>query len=156
MARGPKPAPTHLKRLRGNPGKRALPQDAPHPAPALPAPPAHLGLVARAEWDRLAPELHRVGLLTMADRTTLAGYCALYQRWQEAEEGITALLIETPNGFQVQHPNISIANKALELMHKYMLELGLTPSSRVKLTTGAPPGEDPLDAFVRAGKPGRR
>src|SRR4051812_31093346 len=86
MKRGRKPKPTALKRAEGNPGKRRLPANEPTPEIAAPDCPAHLTAGARAEWDRLAPELEANGLLTRVDRAALAGYCVLYARWAEAEE----------------------------------------------------------------------
>ena len=53
----------------------------------------------------------------------------------EAEEKIagTPPLIKSPSGHVQQSPWISIANKQLELMARYMSELGLTPAARMKL-----------------------
>ena len=119
--RGPKP------RL----GKGRSPQ-----APdALPRCPAHLTPVAAKEWRRLAGPLHKMGVISTTDRAALAAYCQAWARWVEAEEKLqeTPMLIRTPSGYAQQSPWLSIANKQMELMGKYMAELGLTPVARARL-----------------------
>lgn len=102
---------------------------------ALPRCPPHLSAVARREWRRLAAPLHAAGILTLADRSALAAYCQAYARWAEAEEKLaeTPVLLKTPSGYVQQSPWLSIANKQLEIMGRYMSELGLTPSARSRL-----------------------
>lgn len=152
MGRGRKPEPSALRQLRGNPGKRPLPVGEPKPSGALPKPPVHLTHEGLAEWERVCGELHRIGVVTCVDRAVLGAYCTVYQRWIDAESHIDDLICQTPNGFYSPNPYIAIANKALELMYKYMQDLGLTPSSRVKLATGQPTEGDMLDQFITAGK----
>ena len=110
-------------------------KDAPQPPDALPRCPDHLSHAAKKEWRRLATPLWRMGVLTVADRAALAAYCQAWGRWVEAEEKIagTPPLIKSPSGHVQQSPWISIANKQLELMARYMRELGLTPAARMKL-----------------------
>ena len=69
------------------------------------------------------------------DRAALAAYCQAYGRWVEAEEALskTPALLKTPAGYIQQSPWLSISNKQLELMARYMAELGLTPSARSRL-----------------------
>ncbi|MCU4654489.1 phage terminase small subunit P27 family [Roseibacterium sp. SDUM158016] len=102
---------------------------------ALPRCPPHLGDVAKAEWRRLAKPMHDAGVLTIADRAAFAAYCQAYARWVEAEEKLkeTPMLLKTPSGYVQQSPWLSIANKQLELMGRFMAELGLTPSARSRL-----------------------
>lgn len=148
MKRGPKPKPTALRRMQGNPGKRGYNHDEPMPPDAMPDCPPHLGDLARAEWDRLAGVLHQMGVLTLVDRAALAAYCQCYGRWAEAEErlGTTPMLIKTASGYVQQSPWLSIANKQMELMGRYMAELGLTPASRSRVAAYA---EVPSDDTVR-------
>lgn len=105
---------------------------------ALPRCPAHLNSVARKEWRRLASTLHSIGVLTVADRAALAVYCQTYSRWVEAEEKLasTPMLLKTPSGYVQQSPWLSVANKQMELMARYMGELGLTPVARARLDIG--------------------
>lgn len=114
----------------------------------MPDCPPHLGIIARAEWDRLADVLHQMGVLTLVDRAALAAYCQCYGRWVEAEErlGTTPMLIKTASGYVQQSPWLSIANKQMELMGRYMAELGLTPASRSRVAAYA---EVPSNDTVR-------
>lgn len=157
MPRGRTPQPTTLKLLRGNPGKRRLPAHEPQPAPELPAPPDHLSAGARAEWARVAPELHRLGVLTMADRSTMAAYCQVYAQWVEAEAAIAreGLTMMSTKGTLMAHPAVRISHQALTLLRQYMTELGLTPASRARLATGNKPPADPLEAFLQIKKKAR-
>lgn len=140
MTRGPKPKPTALRRLNGNPGKRAYNHAEPQAPDGVPDCPSHLGYAAREEWDRLAEPLHSMGVVTIADRAALAAYCQCYGRWVEAEEKLqsTPMLLKTSTGYVQQSPWLSIANKQLELMGRYMAELGLTPASRSRVASLAP------------------
>jgi P27 family predicted phage terminase small subunit len=133
--RGRKPKPTALKRLSGNPGKRGYNHDEPVPPDGLPDCPAHLSFDAREEWHRLAATLHRMGILTTVDRAALAAYCQAWGRWVEAEEKLqgSPTLLKSPSGYVQQNPWLSIANKQLEIMGRYMAELGLTPASRSRV-----------------------
>jgi P27 family predicted phage terminase small subunit len=75
-----------------------------------------------------------------------AAYCQAYGRWAEAERKLkeTPMLLKFPSGIIRQSPWLAIANKQLELMSKFMSELGLSPVSRtrveVKPLGGAPVG----------------
>lgn len=135
LMRGRRPKPTYLKVITGNPGKRPLNTREPKPAAALPTCPAHLCPSAKAEWKRLAHLLHDIGLLSKLDRTILAGYCQSYGRWVEAEKKLmdSPAILKMPSGYVQQNPWLTIANKQLELMHRYMVELGLTPAARSKV-----------------------
>lgn len=87
-----------------------------------------------------------MGVLTVADRGALAAYCQAWGRWVEAEEKLAAtpLLLKAPSGYVQQSPWLSIANKQLELMGRYMAELGLTPASRTRVAVGGETIEDPI------------
>src|SRR5262245_48532646 len=138
MARGRKPDPIALRRLKGNPGKRPIPAGEPKPAPELPSPPDFLRDLALQEWHRVAGELHRVGILTSVDQTILAAYCTLYQQWRESLQSLKTLVVQTPSGRKAPHPQVVVMQTTLNLMYKTMQDLGLTPSARVKLSTGMP------------------
>ena len=86
MIRGPKPKPTAMRRMQGNPGKRGYNHAEPQPPEGMPDCPAHLNAAARDEWDRLAHVLNYMGVVTAIDRAALAAYCQCYGRWVEAEE----------------------------------------------------------------------
>jgi P27 family predicted phage terminase small subunit len=138
---GQRPKPTAIRRLQGNPGKRAWNHDEPVPPDGIPRCPDHLTQVARTEWRRVARALHGMGVLTLIDRAALAAYCAAYSRWVEAEEKLkeTPTLYKTPSGYVQQSPWLGIANKQMELMGRYMTELGMTPAARSRVAVGTTP-----------------
>jgi P27 family predicted phage terminase small subunit len=134
--RGRKPTPTALKVMTGNPGKRRLNRDEPKPELAVPTCPAHLSPSAKAEWKRLARQMHVLGIISHLDRGALAAYCQAYGRWVEAERKLkeTPTLIKLPSGHIQPSPWLTIANKQMELMHRYMGELGLSPVARSRVS----------------------
>ena len=136
---GRKPKPTNLKILQGNPGGRPLNMSEPSPVSAIPNPPQHLNTIALEEWERITGELYPLGLLSEIDMPALAAYCQCFARWVEAEEGIkkSGLIIKTTNGNAIQSPLVGISNTALQMMHKFLTEFGMTPVSRAKVTPNA-------------------
>lgn len=149
--RGRKPVPTEIKKLRGNPGKRPLVEDAiqPDQPPEVLPPPVFLSKEAKAEWRRLAPQIHKLGLLTSQDLGAFGAYCQAYGRWASAEAQITrdarkraaiagGTIIKTVSGNLIQNPAVSIANAAMAQMVKYAAEFGFTPSARTRVHNAAP------------------
>ena len=142
--RGRKPLATAVRIATGNPGKRPINRHEPKPAHEIPTRPAHLSPTAKAEWKRLARILHDLGMISQLDRAALAAYCQAYGRWVEAERKLkeTPVLLRTPAGYVQPSPWLAISNKNLELMHKFMCELGLSPVSRSRVTA-TPMGRKP-------------
>lgn len=152
MIRGRKPKPTHLKLVQGNPGRRPIEPDKiqpPERSKAL-APPACLGATAKAEWRRLAPVLHKLGLLSDMDRGVFTAYCEAWGRWRDAERKLQELrkqsdsgdvmVIKTQAGNYIQNPYLGIANKAMNDMVRHAAEFGLSPSARARVHDNAPKG----------------
>lgn len=133
--RGPAPEPTRLKIIKGNPGKRPLNKKEPKPQQGIPECPPELAGAARDEWERIAPMLHKIGLLSKVDGAGLAMYCAIYARWLEAEAQIRkhGMLIKSPNGYPMQSPYLNIATQCIKQMRGYLQELGLSASSRSRI-----------------------
>lgn len=154
--RGPKPKPTALKELQGNPGKRRLNSAEPKPAAAvdLAAPPGLKG-DAVDEWNRLAPQLATLKILTDLDRNVLANYCACFGLLQECQAWLvgngTTIEVETKNGiFTTQAPQFTQAMKLMAQMKSLGAELGLSPSSRSNLKPDSDQPGAALAAFLAA------
>jgi P27 family predicted phage terminase small subunit len=155
--KGPRPKPTHLRLVLGNPSRRPLNADEPQPAPKLPKPPAELGVDAKREWQRMSAELHILGLLTGLDHATLAAYCQCYGRWLVAERALArqakndpimqALLVRTKKGNVIQNPLVGTANKAMSDMVRYAAEFGMTPSARSRIKAESPRSADPSSKY---------
>lgn len=167
MTPGPKRKPTVLKKLDGDIHKERWTKNEPQPKEGIPTCPAHLTGPSRTEWRRITKELSELGLLTNIDRAALAAYCSAYGRWVKAERAISriedkfkdvpnagnGLAYQTSNGNWVVQPLVSVANKALEMMHKFLTEFGMTPASRSRIDLDKGKSkEDELDEFLNTGK----
>ena len=147
---GRRPTPTHLKVLAGNPGHKPLPKDEPQPEITLPDPPDFLEGEALKEWNRITPELFKLKLMSEIDRTGVVVYCIAYDRYVSANRDIRTLgqIIATTNGNIIQNPAVGIANTAADLIRKFLVEYGMTPASRAKVSTpGKPKAKDGWEDF---------
>ena len=159
MKTGPAAKPTKLKKLEGNPGKRALNLNEPQPAAAIVPCPSFIKGPARKEWKRVAAELYQLGLLTHIDRAALAGYCIAWGQLEEVEKelarmkrsarGLAQLKKKNPgmkasisngmvsitsNGNAVIEPLLSVRKQAMEQMYRFLSEFGMTPASRTRIS----------------------
>ena len=135
--RGPKPEPSTLKLLKGNPGRRPISEDEPKPLvpPGVSEPPDWLEAYAQLEWGVVAPELHRLGLLTAVDLTAFAAYCQSYARWRAAEEWMSEhgnTVVEL-TGTVRRAPEAMISQAALVDMSRFGSAFGLSPSARTSI-----------------------
>lgn len=143
--KGRKPTPTALRLLRGNPRKRPVNANEPKPAPLAGdlAPPAWLDADAQTEWRRLAPMLGRLGVLTETDADALAAYCESWVTWKTATARVRqfGMVIKRTKGgaeLPVISPYVKIAHHAMQQMRAFLVEFGMTPSSRARIHTAAP------------------
>ena len=146
---GPKPKPTKLKLLRGNPGKRPLNTNEPEFAQGDARPPDFLDEKAIEEWNRLAASMVQLGLLSNGDRMTFAAYCQSVSDYQQACEHIRKYGTITKNGKQIiPSPFVSMRNKALQNVRFMAQEFGLTASarSRISIESGNTHGDE-FDAW---------
>ena len=157
--RGPPPTPTHLRMLRGNPGKRPANTREPQPRKDIPRCPAWLSGEAKKVWRRMVPELKRMGILTVVDGDALAAYCQTYARWKAAEQFIQqhgeVYPIRDDNGrvkYMQQFPQVSVSRNLLQLLKSYQQEFGLTPSARTRIEVGRPNELEDDEAFRREGR----
>jgi phage terminase small subunit len=78
--------PTNLKLIKGSYRKDRALKGEPKPAPALPEPPEFLSPGAKQEWNRVAPELHKLGLLSQIDVAALSCYCEAWSDFVDASK----------------------------------------------------------------------
>lgn len=151
---GPPPKPTNLRILQGNPGKRPLPKGEPQPRVVAMTCPRWLLPEGKREWRRVAPELKRMGLATVVDRTALSAYCQAYARWRQAEEILSreGLVFETASGYLAPRPEVAIAQKSMQLMKGFLTEFGFTPASRTRISLPEQRQADPFAEFLQRGK----
>lgn len=108
----------------------------------LPACPPHLKGEARREWRRTGRRLVECGLMTAIDGAALAVYCQAWARWIDAEGNLSRFgaVLKSPTGFPMQSPYLAIANKAMEQLTKVLVEFGMSPSSRSRVSVAPAPG----------------
>jgi P27 family predicted phage terminase small subunit len=131
--------PTKLKLLRGNPSRVPIgPEPEPRISADVPSPPEHMSPDAVVEWHKIAPELHRIGLLTEADVTAFAGWCEVAARWIKAERDLRGqpYTVSTDEGGTKINPLVSVANMALRDMMHGAAQFGMTPAGRARLNAG--------------------
>jgi P27 family predicted phage terminase small subunit len=138
MTRGRKKIPTNIHLLRGNPGKRQIPETAEmqfEEVIEIPEPPDALCEIGKEEWRRIVPELTQAKLLKKIDTTSLTAYCSVYAKWIAAEKemGGQKITVSSPNGWIMPNPLLSIIDKYLKQMRSYFSEFGMTPAARAKL-----------------------
>jgi phage terminase small subunit len=122
--------PTALKKLAGNPGKRPLNEREPMPAGRIGACPEWFPADARLEWDRIVPELDRLGVLTSVDAATVEAHCLTYGE-----------IVATVKAGQ------PLKAALLGQMRAYASELGLTPAARAKMIVPKSGEHDPAEEF---------
>lgn len=141
--------PPAERKLRGNAGKRkpkgkaaAEPKAEAAPRRDAPAPPAWLkDEVARAEWERQAPELMRMRVLAPMDHTALALYCQAFASYVAAQvviaaKGATYTTTSKHGEMERLRPEVKIAEQAEKTMLRYGQQFGLLPLSRTKVASG--------------------
>lgn len=130
---GRPPKAHHLKVIEGNPGKRRLAEPA-KAAPQRPRCPSYLTPYAKTTWRRLVVVLDDLGILTGADRETMAALCEAVSRFKAATEKIAAsdVLVKGDRG-PVKNPAIQIQRDATRDIATYSAMFGLSPADRVRL-----------------------
>lgn len=154
VAKGRKALPTHLKIVKGTDRKDRENKDEPMPNRKIPDPPGHLNDIAKEEHKRMSGVLYNLGLLTEIDGTALAAYCEAYSVWVEActvrnELGADWMTETTMNGNTIQRPIVGIINQARKAMKDFLVEFGMTPASRSKVS--AKKSEDKKNPFSKLG-----
>lgn len=161
---GRRPLPTAVKKLRGNPGKRKPNKNEPAAPVGDPEMPKGLSAAAAKEWKAIVPELRQLGVLSKIDRAALAAYCHAYARWFQAEEEIRKLGIVVKEPILLQgletdyvrykkNPAVTISETATKIMKAFLVEFGMTPSSRSRIHVEKPPENDPLEDFLKGKTP---
>lgn len=162
--RGRPPKPTNLKIIEGNPGKRPLPENEPKPKPVAPKCPSWVNRDGKRMWERLAPELEKMGLLTVVDGEAFAAACHSYGIWLECERFFKKKNPETGKPYgrtyvyvnkngsanEVERPEVKIGQRALQDFRAFCSEFGLTPASRTRIEVKPlEEEEDPMEALLR-------
>lgn len=143
---GPPKKPTALKLVEGTYREDRVAKNEPKPRVSIPKPPKHLKGEALEEWDRIVQELAENGLITNLDRAALVTYCEFWAHYVQASEKVqrVGVTISTAAGNIIENPSFSIQKRAAEIMHKFLVEFGMTPASRTRISAngGTPLGKN--------------
>jgi P27 family predicted phage terminase small subunit len=138
MKPGPRPKPTRLKKLAGNPGKRPLnKREAYVPRGEIPKCPSHLLGMPRNVWYQLAPRVYEVGLLSEISSPLFACLCQAIATNIKATKMISKTGGEVVRGSVGQlktNPWVTIAKNAKVEIIRFGDEFGLTPASVSRAT----------------------
>lgn len=155
----PKPKPAHLKLVEGrssgrDSGGRPVAQP-PGFVRLPPSPPAWLPSEARAEWDRVVPELQRLQLLKPPDSAALSAYCMAWARFVEASAIVASegmVIHDDKLGRSQRHPALLTAEAASKELRAWCGEFGLTPSAEHRLSSShAKDGDEGGNPFAGGG-----
>lgn len=150
--RGPAPKPTALKKLQGNPGKRALPagEPQPHVGGRAPSVPAWLDEDAKAIWRRYARTMWELRLLTEIDVEAFAALCEATALYQTAVEMVRERgpVQESATGYTQKNGWMTVRDSALADMRALWKEFGMTPSARAGLNLEPEKQEDDIGSFL--------
>ena len=152
---GPRPKPTRLKLLAGNPGHQKLNDREPQPTLGMPSCPLWLDAEAKAEWKRVAPELKRLGLLAKIDRAALASYCQAWAEFKIAKDELDehgSRTITTKQGFMLSHPAVGRMKAAWQALRSFAAMFGFDPADRQALHVEPEQEADPFEELIKRGR----
>src|SRR5688572_1554207 len=147
--RGPKSQPAAVKRAKGNPGHRPIGAD-PQPAAAQGDASAEKTAVVAVEapawlkkeglkiWERLAPRLVSMKLLSPIDAEAFGRYCRSFARWEKMqrildEEGETYESESQHGKLKRAHPAFLISDRLERQLLSTEDRFGLNPAERQRL-----------------------
>jgi P27 family predicted phage terminase small subunit len=100
--------------------------------------PAHLGAVARREFDRTVDLLRQRGTLDQTDAELVVRRAELVEVAVRAyREAMKDPFVTSDRGNVGPHPGLAVHNRASEAIRRIDIELGLTPIRAPKLKAGA-------------------
>lgn len=144
---GRPPRPTGLKIIEGrsegrDSGGRPI-KEVPEFERGAPVMPIWLPAEARAEWNRVVPELTRLGLLKLIDGAALVAYVMTWQRFVDAcaivrDEGM--VVQDDKQGRAQRHPALLTVEAASKELRAWATQFGMTPSAEQRVA--AAKGDD--------------
>ena len=111
--------------------------------------PRSLSPVALRLWDKLVPELEKLGLATVLDGPSLEVLCETYAFWMEARSALSEgdlLIRQRTNQGRVSNPLWRIVRDSAADFIRFGEAFGLTPSSRARFNFPEPDPWDELEA----------
>jgi P27 family predicted phage terminase small subunit len=159
-----RPKPTRLRILEGNRSKTPLPKNEPMPPVVAPACPAWVRGEAKREWTRMVAALLPLGMVTAIDGSALAHYCDLHAKavgiakemarpqFRYLIEECDTMIDAAGAGAQVvkarPNPLVRMSLQLKQQLRLYLIEFGLTPSSRSRVKSAIPAERSKLERFL--------
>ncbi len=143
--------PDNIKVLQGTARAGRMNPDAPVPPTAAPEPPEWLSSNASEQFRRLTAISASMGTCSPVDVDVFA---LLASRLEEVEiltatiedQGRTYL---SESGLWKGRPEVAMRSEAMRHAHSLLVEFGLTPSARSKVSAAVPVEENPFAALDR-------
>jgi P27 family predicted phage terminase small subunit len=114
--------------------------------------PRSLAGEARAEWNRVVPELEAIGMLASIDRAVLIRYCTAWADWVELDGLLrkSGKLIRGQKGNLVRNPLLLVRSDVEAILSDLGKQLGLSPGARLRagVVHDRPPDPDERSAAV--------
>lgn len=157
MTKGRKPKPTKLHVLNGNPSKLNLKDREelePKPKPTIPERPEWLTGEGEKMWNKLMPELERIGLMTVVDGEAFTAACQSWSIYVQCQKFLTesGFTYEYENKAgavnEIERPQVKIGQKALDHFKSFITEFGLTPASRTRIQIKPQDTDDEMDGLL--------
>jgi P27 family predicted phage terminase small subunit len=121
--------------------KPGLAADADALTKAPPAP-SYLSAQAKAEWKRIMPQLIARRIITRADLAGVEAYASAVGICRQIEEQ------RGQAGGIIDKVQFGIWNRAAQTARQFAAEYGLTPTSRARIGSSAPDGNDDDDPLA--------
>ena len=101
---------------------------------ARPPMPRDLPAEAKAEWQRIVPQLEDMGDAATIDRGVLIRYCTAWADWLELDRLLqrSTKLIKGQKGNLVRNPLWLMRRDAEQMLAELCRQLGLTPAARLR------------------------
>ncbi|QDV24402.1 phage terminase small subunit P27 family [Aureliella helgolandensis] len=107
------------------------------PLAEVPEPPEDLGPYARNYWERLAPQLVELGILTPLHTDTFRVLCETWQEYRTLSQWLEAdpsrMTFTTNSGYEQVTPQVTQRDKANANLQKLWAKFGLTPNALAQL-----------------------
>jgi P27 family predicted phage terminase small subunit len=156
MKTGRPPLPTKLKALRGTLRRHRVNPAEPMPTPGAPSVPRMLPASARPAWRWLVRLLTSMRIITKVDGPVLLLAACRLTDWQELTRDLEvngrtySTTTTTGSTMLRQRPEVALRDSAWRDAMAALVRLGLTPSSRSRVSKVANPDtpEGELEAFL--------
>lgn len=155
MVRGRKPMPSAVHELRGDydkdPQRRRT--NEPKPPEGNPDPPDFLDDYGKQEFEFVCRIMRSMNILSLADTSALSMYCQTFSQWRQAVDMCAKYgswnvgKDSKGNPITTRNEWDRIREKSADSCRRWLIEFGLTPSSRTRLQVTEEVKDD-FDAFL--------